>query len=186
MRFGTTAWALAIAVAVALAWSPAPAQAQGSLEFVPTPEPIGPAVFIRPARTERSDGILVLEFWVKDVTDLYGVAFDLRYPKKLFKFPAGRATSAVQGNFLNEDGAAETNLVVRRTKEGNLVVGISRLGPVEGVSGTGHLLSIELRGINVAGSKKIRYRKARPVDSKLEIFQDVVFRSGKAVVQVSE
>ncbi|MDH3746312.1 MAG: hypothetical protein OES47_14530 [Acidobacteriota bacterium] len=178
--------ALGLALVAVSISVPAPAVAQGSIVFNQVPEPVGSAVFVRGTGATKADGLLVLELWAKDVTDLYGVTFAFRYPKKLFKFPAGLADVVTEGTFLSENGVEPTNLVVKKTSEGVLEVGFSRLGQVPGVTGTGHLFTLKLRGLGVSGSKKIRYRRARAVSSTVQVFEDVVFRAGKIVVQAAQ
>lgn len=77
---------------------------------------------------------LFLEVRATTVTDLYGVAFDLRYPNTALQFV--RATA---GGFL---GGGATLQAIEATP-GTIVVGASRLGQVAGVTGSGLLMTLE-------------------------------------------
>lgn len=81
--------------------------------------------------------LLVLELRADQVTDLYGIAFDLTYPAGLLSFSGGR-----QGAFFAQGGAA-TTFQVGEASAGRLVVGASRLGGVAGAGGSGVVLSLD-------------------------------------------
>jgi hypothetical protein len=88
------------------------------------------------ARGARSTAdLLVLEVRATQVTGLYGAAFDLQYPAGLLDYQ-----TRVLGPFLG----ASASLQVVESAPGNLVVGVSRLGNVPGVDGSGVLLELEL------------------------------------------
>jgi hypothetical protein len=77
---------------------------------------------------------LVLEVRANQVTDLYGVAFDLSYPSALLQF--SRATA---GPLLGSSGSVQAVV----STPGTLVVGGSHLGAVAGATGSGIVLSLE-------------------------------------------
>ena len=125
---------------------------------VPTATPPGPGVtlavttpqgaaitFARGARSTAD--LLVLEVRAEGVNDLYGAAFDLRYPGNLLDYQA-----RVAGPFLGPDVSVQ----VSETGPGSLVVGISRLGALPGVNGTGVLLELELSTL-ANGSGPMRF-----------------------------
>lgn len=80
---------------------------------------------------------ITLEVRAEVVTGLYGVAFDLTYPTSLF-----RLTSRSEGSFLSQSGADDTTFQAVETTPGTVVVGISRLGPLSGASGSGPLITL--------------------------------------------
>jgi hypothetical protein len=80
---------------------------------------------------------LTLEVRAEGVTDLYGVAFDLTYPAAVF-----RLATSTEGSFLSETGSAATSFNLVEPTPGTLIVGVSRLGPLAGVSGSGPLLTL--------------------------------------------
>lgn len=78
---------------------------------------------------------LVVEVRANSVQDLYGVAFDLSFPASLLRFD-----TSSRGAFLGDEG--NTTLALAQPTPGNLVVGLSRLGTLPGVSGSGVLLTL--------------------------------------------
>lgn len=81
---------------------------------------------------------LVLEVRANAVTDLYGVAFDLRYPSNLLQL-----VQASSGPFLGSP-TLQSN---PGATPGVVVVGLSKLGAAAGTTGTGVLMTLEFRAI---------------------------------------
>ncbi len=112
------------------------------------PPPPTPQIVFTPATANPANAIalssgagtdannLVLDVRAVGVQELYGVSFDLRVPT-LLRF-AGRT----QGTFLSADGTATAFQVVENPT-GNLVIGLTRLGNAQGVSGSGLLMSLQ-------------------------------------------
>ncbi len=74
---------------------------------------------------------------VEDVEHLYGVALDIVYNPAVYKY-----ASASTANFLSRDG--ENNNFAAALEdgiEGRLVMGISRIGTVEGLAGSGPVMT---------------------------------------------
>jgi hypothetical protein len=93
-----------------------------------------------------SASTLFLELRANQVNDLFGVAFDLSYPRGTVTF-----TRATEGTFLS--GAGGTSLQVAEPSPGNLVVGHSRLGQQAGAAGSGVLVTFEFAvGSNGSGN----------------------------------
>lgn len=113
--------------------TPTPPPSQPSLVF--TPQGGGGSGISLAAGAASTASTLILEVRANSVTDLYGVAFDLAYPANLLQF-----VRATQGPLL-----AGGTLQVASGTAGNLVVGLSNLGPVPGASGSGVLLTLEFR-----------------------------------------
>lgn len=124
----------------------------------PPPPPPAPGIVFTPASGGGQSGFglaagggggtttLVLELRASGVQDVYGVAFDLDYPETVLRFE--RAT---QGAALSAGGAFATSFQAVESPAGNLVVGLSRLGAVGGMSGSGTLLTLEFSA-RAAGS----------------------------------
>jgi hypothetical protein len=89
---------------------------------------------------------LVLEIRASSVTDLYGVAFDLRYPST--------------GTFLGN----ATLQSVPGTGSGLVLVGLSKLGAVSGASGSGVLMTLEFRAI-AAGEGSFSFEQNSAISS---------------------
>lgn len=110
-----------------------PPPSQPSLVF--TPQGGGDSGISLVAGAASTASTLILEVRASSVTDLYGVAFDLSYPSNLLQY-----VRATQGPLL-----AGGTLQVASGTAGNLVVGLSNLGPVPGASGSGVLMTLEFR-----------------------------------------
>jgi hypothetical protein len=97
---------------------------------------------------------LLLEVRANQVQDLYGVAFDLTYPTAVLHYE-----TRTQGTFL--DGT----FAVTEAPTGNLVVGVTRLGAVQGVSGSGVLLTLEFTPV-ASGSGSFSFSRNTALDSR--------------------
>jgi len=131
----------------------------------PTPPPTQPSLVFTPsggagtglslaAGAASTASTLILEVRANSVTDLYGVAFDLTYPANLLQY-----VRVTQGPLL-----AGGTLQVAAGGTGNLVVGLSNLGPVPGASGSGVLMTFEFRAVG-AGQGSISFSRNTAVDS---------------------
>jgi len=88
--------------------------------------------------TGTTASTLILEIRANSVTDLYGVAFDLRYPSTVLQL-----VQASSGTFLGN----ATLQSAPGSGTGVLVVGLSKLGAASGTSGSGVLMTLEFRAI---------------------------------------
>lgn len=80
---------------------------------------------------------------IASVTDLYAVSFDLSYDPVVLNY-----TGTIEGGFMNQD-AQNTSMqaALLNGTAGQLVVGISRIGNIAGVSGSGTLVTISFQVI---------------------------------------
>jgi hypothetical protein len=97
---------------------------------------------------------LVLEVRSGGIQDLYGVAFDLQYPANLLQL-----TQVTQGPLLSP-GTFEQS----PTTTGNVVIGVSRLGLVPGISGAGVIALVEFKPI-ASGSGVFSFSRNAALDS---------------------
>jgi hypothetical protein len=97
---------------------------------------------------------LVLEVRAQNVDDLYGTAFDLRFPAAVLQY-----VRATPGPLL-EGASVQAAL----SASGNLVVGASRLGEVPGLDGSGVLLTLEFNAI-AAGEGALSFARNSAFDS---------------------
>jgi len=132
--------------------TPTPPLTQPSLVF--TPQGGGGSGISLTAGAASTATTLILEVRANSVTDLYGVAFDLGYPANLVQY-----VRATQGPLL-----AGGTLQVAGGTTGNLVVGLSNLGPVPGTSGSGLLMTFEFRAAG-AGQGSFSFSRNVAVDS---------------------
>jgi hypothetical protein len=135
----------------------------------------GPQALVLRESPESTANRLVLELVAQDVSGLYGISFDLQYPSSVLSFEA-----AAEEGFLSEDGV-DASLQVAEQPAGNLVIGLSRLGRVSGVSGDGVLLSLEFRAVGNGGGT-FRFDANQAFDSDGDPMPAV--RWGAGTVQV--
>jgi hypothetical protein len=81
---------------------------------------------------------LILEIRANSVTDLYGVAFDLRYPSTILQLVQANSGTLL-GNATLQASPGQS--------PGTVIVGLSKLGAVSGTSGSGVLMTLEFRAI---------------------------------------
>lgn len=108
--------------------------------------------------TGATSSTLVLDLRATSVNDLYAVAFDVVYPSNLLRF-----TRADEGPFLS-GGGAPTSLQVSEPMPGLLVVGLSRLGALGGVTGTGTLITFTFTS-RAAGDGAFSFQRNRVLGS---------------------
>jgi hypothetical protein len=117
-----------------------------------------------------------LDVKASQVTDLYGVSFNLEYPEARLRFLPG---STSQGSFLSSNGS--TDLIVEEDSPGLVVVGLSLLGDVEGRDGSGTLLSLEFEPVS-AGSGSIQMKQHDAVNSTGDVMDQVEWIGGSVNV----
>jgi len=110
----------------------------------------GPAtVRLVPSLTSYRVGDRVsIEVRIENATNVGSVPFHLRYNRQVLEF----VPPAIQGPFLNSDGANSVFLATDSGGGGEVVVGLSRLGGGEGVSGAGTLATFQFQAINPGDS----------------------------------
>lgn len=155
------------------------------IEFLSSGVPGLDTIYLRGIGSDDPERLLRMEVWANEVSDLYGLAFALQFSEKLFKFPKGRGTVFVEGPFLAADTGEESVLAVRQSGD-EIIIGYTRVGQVEGVSGSGLLMTLEFRGLGVAGKKRFRFRRAAVYDSSGAVAENYSWLSGKATVTVAE
>ena len=132
----------------------------------PPPPPPQPAIVVTSAAppavgvsiasgAATTQSTLILEIRANSVTDLYGVAFDLRYPSNLLQL-----VQASSGTFLGN----ATLQSAPGSSAGVLVVGLSKLGSTSGSNGSGVLMTLEFRSI-AAGMGTFTFEQNSAVSS---------------------
>lgn len=142
----------------------------------------GPAAAASSISLRRGSGsgttVLVLEVLASEVSDLYGVAFDLRYPSDLLSFEG-----ATEGDLLSEEGTVATSLQLAESPPGNLVVGVTRLGGVDTVSGSGVVVALEFHS-QASGSGTFSFDDNEALDATGNILVDVTWTAGSVQVRL--
>jgi hypothetical protein len=122
--------------------SPPPAET-GAQE---PPVNAGPAAvrLVPSAPSFRVGDRVSVEVRIENATNVASVPFHLRYNRQVLEF----VPPATQGSFLNSDGANSVFLATDSGGGGEVVVGLSRLGGGEGMSGAGTLATFQFQAIN--------------------------------------
>src|SRR3989344_1594009 len=102
-----------------------------------------------------------LQIEVQNVSDLYSSPFYLLFDPNLFEFVALQ-----EGEFLKRDGKNTILLKSVDATEGRIIVGLSRLGKVGGVSGSGVLLTATFKS-KQTGAGSFSFHKLEFVNSAL-------------------
>lgn len=105
---------------------------------------------------------LSLQVSASQVTGLYGVAFDLRFPSAALDFDGFD-----EGTLLGS-GGADTSIQVVEAPPGNLVVGATRLNTVPGVNGSGVLLTLHFNSV-ASGNGSIVFDGPQAFDRDLDL-----------------
>lgn len=156
----------------------------GGTPTEPTPPPPPPAGFVFTAQgspgantlylangAATTATTLVLELRASQVTDLYGVAFDLTYPSTQLQF-----VRVTPGPLL-ANGAAQA----AAGGTGTLIVGGSHLGNVAGANGSGVVLTLEFTGI-AAGSGSFGFARNSALNSEGDSVAGVAWLAGSVQV----
>ncbi|HEX4964349.1 MAG TPA: cohesin domain-containing protein [Thermoanaerobaculia bacterium] len=142
------------------------------IAFTATGSPGANAIFL--ANNELTTATtLVLEVRASQVTDLYGVAFDLSYPSAILQF-----SRATPGAFLG-GGNGSVQAVV--STPGTLVVGGSHLGAVPGATGSGVVMTLEFTA-TAAGQGNFTYARNSAFNSTGQTLSGVSWLGGSVVV----
>lgn len=115
---------------------------------------------------------LLLRIEASQVSDLYGLAFDVKFPKKRLRW---KKNTEVVGSFFSEDDTTVTVVLDRQKPRGMLHVGASRLGEVPGVSGSGILIEIGFVNRAKSGPRELTLSEAVAFDSNAEPIPDVIW-----------
>ncbi len=119
---------------------------------------------------------LSLEVRTAGVQDLYGLAFHLSYPVTALRF-----TGATQGNVLNAGGTVATAFQIVDSPPGNLVVGLTRLGPVSGTAASGTLMTLQLTAA-ASGTGNLAFSSNVATDSQGNVIPGVTWAGGSVQV----
>ncbi len=142
-------------------------------------------IYLEGTGTDDPGGLLRIDVRANEITDLYGVSLALQFPEKLLRFPKSRSSAFVEGPFLSANGAEETILLVRLV-ENEIIVGLSRKGESAGMSGSGLLVSLEFRGLEVSGKRALRFRRTAAFDAEGQEIENTTWLAGKVVIKTSD
>lgn len=132
-----------------------------------------PKIYIEPqSMTILADGFGAFDIRVSNVTDLYGVSFDINIPlSNLFVEDAFILDSKEnETNFLSRDKRSIIFLKAIKVTENRIIVGLSRIGQINGISGSGLLLSVRVKGVKI-GTYNVSLDNVYLFDSKMRQIQ---------------
>lgn len=124
-----------------------PPPPQAAIVFTPDSAPGASSLSLASATTSTATSLL-LEVRATQVTDLYGAAFDLSFPNAQLAY-----VSATPGPALTQ-GTVQASV----SAPGNLVVGVSSLGQVPGLTGSG-VLAVLRFDAQAAGEGRFTYSR---------------------------
>jgi len=114
---------------------------------------------------------LVLEVRASQVTNLYGVAFDLSYPNAQLQFVRATAGPLLAGGAVQAAPAGT----------GSLVVGGTHLGNVPGANGSGVIMTLELTAV-AAGSGSFAFSRNTALNPSGDPLAGVAWLAGSVQV----
>jgi len=147
------------------------------------PTPPTPGIVFTPQGTATANSIslasgtgttantLILEVRATQVTDLYGVAFDLAFPSAQLQFTRATAGALLSGGSVQ--AVAST--------PGTLVVGGTHLGNVAGATGSGVLMTLEFSAV-AAGQGSFAFSRNSAFDSHGTAMTGVGWVAGSVTV----
>lgn len=115
---------------------------------------------------------VTLEVRLTQVTDVFDISFDLVYNGGLLEF-----SSFQEGDFFNSDGAS-TSAQAAEAGPGRLVVGVTRLGAVPGISGSGKVISLTFVA-QAAGTTGMNFQRGVLEDSNGNVIGGVTWNGGQ-------
>jgi len=142
-----------------------------------TPQPARATVAFSPIADALSLGRTVsFPVEVRNVADTFYSAIDIAYDPTILEFHG-----AIEGTFLNRHGADPTSFqaALQNGKPGRIIVGISRLGRIGGVSGGGTLLSLSFKAIR-SGTTTLAFADPKAIrgsdhrDVPVDVWEDGV------------
>gem|GEM_PF-4071955 len=123
----------------------------------------GTVIHIDPAsRPVRAvDETFTIRVKIDNGSNVFAVPFDISYNPDILE-----ATGLHEGSYLKKDGGQSTFLTSTDRNKGKITVGLTRLGRIGGVSGSGTLMSIDFRALK-RGTTLLSFANGKPMDPTL-------------------
>ncbi len=126
-----------------------------------------------------ADNLLRIEVRASEFTDLFGLGFDLAYPAGLLDYLGG---SHADGGFLSADGT-RVEVFARQVDDGSVIVGLSRIGDVGGVEGSGLILTLDFTAV-ANGSGEFSFVANSAFDGDGDRYEEAVWQAGTVTVNL--
>jgi hypothetical protein len=138
----------------------------------------GTLIYADPAsKTVKSVGeTFMVQVKIDNGSNVFAVPFDINYDPNVLE-----VTGLYEGSYLKRDGGQTTFLNSMDRDRGKITVGLTRLGRIGGVSGSGTLMSIAFRALK-SGTAFLSFANGKPMDSGLNVLP-VKFVRGEVRVQ---
>jgi general secretion pathway protein D len=118
------------------------AGANGADQPPPTPPP-ATVRLVPSAPSYRVGDRITVEVRIEGATNVASVPYHLRFNRQVIEF----VPPAQAGQFLSSDGSANTVFLAPESQPGEIVVGYSRLGGGDGISGAGTLATFQFQAV---------------------------------------
>jgi hypothetical protein len=153
-----------------------PPPPQSGLSF--TPSGSGPGISLTTLAGSQGT-TLGLAVQSSGIQDLYGVAFHLTYPYTVMHF-----TGAVQGSLLSANGSVPTSFQIVEAPLGTLIVGLTRLGAVQGTNAPGALMNLQFTAV-ANGSGPLSFVANQANDSLGNVLTGISWNAGSVQSVIS-
>lgn len=155
----------------ALAFSGCRGKEESSNENLPPPQLTAKVLFNLSSGNYSQGTIFTRTVEIKDTQGVFFAAFDLTYDPAVIEF-----IDAMEGTFLNKNGSNPTafHATLQNGTQGRIVIGMTRLGQIGDVSGSGTLLTLSFRAVG-AGTTTLAF--SNPKGFKNMGNQDVVIET---------
>jgi hypothetical protein len=143
--------------------------------FTPQGTPPANSVYLA-VGTGTTASTLILELRANQVTDLYGVAYDLAYPATQLQF-----TRVTAGPLLG-NGAVQA---AASSSPGTLIIGGTHLGATAGASGSGVVMTIEFTALT-SGQGSFAFARNSALSSTGATIPGLTWLGGSVTVVTSK
>jgi len=157
---------------------PPPVSQRGRPENVQRSSRTGTVVYMDPASgTVKSVGeMFTVQVKIDNGSDIFAIPFDINYDPNVLE-----VTGLREGAYLRKDGGQTTFLNSIDKAAGKITVGLTRLGRIGGVSGSGAIMSVEFKALR-RGTASLSFTNGKPMDAGLKTLP-VEFASGRIRIQ---
>lgn len=150
----------------------------GKLENAQRSSRTGTVVYIDPgAGTVKSVGeTFTVQVRIDNGSNVFAIPFDINYDPNILE-----VTGLREGAYLKKGGGQTTFLNSIDKARGKITVGLTRLGRIGGVSGSGNVMSINFKALR-RGTASLSFTNGKPMDAGLNALP-VEFTNERVIIQ---
>lgn len=120
---------------------------------------------------------LAINVTVNNLSNVYGIGFDIDFDSSKLSYDG-----YVSGNYLEKGGNTVNYIITTQSgNSGKLIAGISRLGSVGGISGSGMMVTLKFKVVS-AGSTSLTFSNNVVMDSSNQSIPGITWNSGLATI----